>query len=375
MLKEYVEWRGDVPFSVDPLGEVDALVLAELSYVPFEGVLAREGEDSLPGSLTLREAAARFNRDAVDEKLRIYTFEQDAELLSLTGGSERFGDIIMSGYTAKLSPEKDQQFAAVTFTLPDGTRFIAFRGTDASIVGWKEDFNFSYMAETPAQRLAAEYLEANAGEDCEVFIGGHSKGGNLAVYSAAKCSDGVFARLKGIYSFDGPGFRTETSRSEGFRRILPLVKSFIPESSLVGQLLADDTGRVIVRSSGTGVMQHMAFTWEIMRNRFVRADELSGFGMFINRTVNEWLTDLCDEDRRMFTKALFDVLEASDVETFGELAKSKLKSSAALFKAYSSLKPEQQQAFKHALKELAKSSGHALKELAGEKKTAVLNKS
>lgn len=367
-IKEYIEWRGDVTFETDPFGEVDALVLAELSYVPFERVLENGGAgDGLPESLTLREAAARFDKDSVDEKLRIYTFDRDAELLALAGESARFGDIVVSGYTAKLSPERDQQFAAEVFTLPDGTRFIAFRGTDDTIAGWKEDFNISYMTETPAQKLAAEYLEKQGENAARVIVGGHSKGGNLAVYAAMKCSDEVRGRLVCVYSFDGPGLRSETVKTDEYKRTVPLITSIIPESSLVGQLLTGGADHIIVRSSGTGVLQHMAFTWEVMRNRFVRAEELSGFGMFVNKTVTAWLTDLGDEDRRMFTKALFDIIEASDAETFGELSKSKLKASKAALKAFSSLRPEQQAAMRHALKELARSGGHALKELTAEK--------
>ena len=368
-IKEYIEWRGDVPFELDPFGEVDALVLAELSYVPFENVLAKtEGGGELPYSLPLRETAARFDKDAVDEKLRIYSFERDAELLKLAGESVRFGDVVASGYRAELSPEKDQQFAAVTFTLPDETRFIAFRGTDDTIVGWKEDFKFSFMYETAAQRLAAEYLERQAEGSFPLMLGGHSKGGNLAVYSAVKCSNGVFARIRQIYSFDAPGFRDEIISTDAYRRVQPLVRSVIPESSLVGQLLTEDTEPDIVRSSATGVMQHEAFTWEVRRNRFVCAEELSRFGTFVNRTVRSWLADMDDENRRMFTKALFDVIEASEADTFGELGKKgKLKSSAALLKALSGLKPEQQAAMRHALWELAKSGKNALKEFAEEK--------
>ena len=302
---------------------------------------------------------------AVDENLRIYTFDRDVQLLMLAGRSERFGGVEISGYTTRLSQAKEQQFAAAVFTLPDGVRFIAFRGTDDSIVGWKEDFNFSYMTETPAQKLAAEYLEANAGSGA-VMAGGHSKGGNLAVYSAAKCSDEVRGRLSAVYSFDGPGFRDETANSEEFKRVMPLVTSIIPESSLIGQLLTEGAEHTIVRSSGTGVMQHNAFTWEVKRNRFVRAEELSGFGTFINRTVNGWLSELNDEDRRMFTKAIFDVIGASDADTFGEIgrSKSKLKASAALIKAVSALRPEQQKAVRRALKLLARNGTQALKELA-----------
>ena len=147
------------------------------------------------------------------------------------------------------------------------------------------------------------------------------------------------------------------------------MKSIIPESSLVGQLLTEGTEHIIIRSSGSGVMQHNAYTWQVKRSRFVRTEELSGFGAFINRTVNGWLSEMNDEDRRMFTKALFDVIGASEADTFGELSKSgnRLKASAALIKAVSALRPEQQKAVRRALKLLARNSTQALKELAEEK--------
>lgn len=350
---DYIDWRSDVTFAYDGFNDVDALILAELSYVPFEKVLTQETE------ISAAEAAKLFRPEEVDEKLKIYSFEQDTELLRAIGSSRRFKDIILSDYVSVVDADMDMQFAALCCKLPDGKKYISFRGTDATIAGWKEDFNFSYMHETPAQKLAAEYLCEHCGNS-GLYVGGHSKGGNLAVYSAFRCFDEIGGQICRVYNFDGPGFRDDVSSSPEYRRAVPLITSVIPESSLVGQLLTEGQEHFIVKSSIKGVMQHLAYTWEVRRDSFVCAEELSKLGVFINRTMSGWLGSMDDESRRMFVKAMFELLESSDSETFTDLSKSKLKSAAAVLKAMSDLKPEQQQALKFAFKQLAKSSIDAL---------------
>ena len=354
---DYLDWRGDITFEKDVFHSVDALILAQLSYLPCDQVVP----DSFSESVTIAEAAAAFDPEHVDEKQISFCYEQDQELLKKLSASERFRDIRLTGYVSRTSDTDDSQFSAITCLLPDGRSFISFRGTDGSIVGWKEDFNFSYMAETPGQRFAAEYVNAYGMiSESEMLLGGHSKGGNFAVYASVFCEKAYQSRISRIFDFDGPGFRDEIAAMPEYTAMIPKISSIIPQSSLVGQLLTSNTEHQIVTSKAYGVGQHLAYSWEIMRHDFVYADELSKFGTFINRTMNSWLKELDDETRRTLTDAIFDVIQASDQETFYEMQQHKLHSVRAILKAMRQLEPEQQAVLKQAIAKLAAQSKEAL---------------
>ena len=354
---DYLDWRGDISFEKDPFHPVDALILAQLSYLPFDGIVPKPFTESV----SLEEVSAEFDPEKVDEKQISFCFEQDQALLKKLGESERFKHIRLTGYISRTSDEEALQFSAVTCLLPDGRSFLSFRGTDGSIVGWKEDFNFSYMTETPGQHYAVEYINAYASQnDTELLLGGHSKGGNFAVYASVFCDNRYRSRIQQIYDFDGPGFRDEIADSEEYAAVIPKILSVIPQSSLVGQLLTSNTEHKIVTSKANGVAQHLAYAWEVLRHDFVYAEELSKFGMFINRTMTDWLNDMDDDARQKLTDAIFDIIQASDQETFYEIQQHKLRSARAIIKAMRALEPDQQAVLKQAIAKLAAISKEAL---------------
>lgn len=352
---DYLDWRGDLPFSASPFNAVDALILAELSYIPLDGIVPADRSKQI----TVAAAAAAFDPETADQKQISFCYEQDQTLLQKLAESVRFREIGLSGYVSHTDAAVDAQFSAITCILPDNVRLIAFRGTDGSIAGWKEDFNLSYMAETPGQRAAANYVNEAEGEGT-LWLCGHSKGGNFAVYAAVFCDAEKRAQISRIYDFDGPGFRDEIAASPEYAAVIPKIISIIPQSSLVGQLLTSNTDHRIVKSKAVGVAQHFAYAWEIMRNDFVYAEELSRTGLFINRTMTGWLRDLDDASRQALTEAVFDVIQSSESETFHEMQKHKLKSTAAILKAMRKLEPEQQQVLKQAIAQLAAQSKEAL---------------
>jgi hypothetical protein len=354
---DYLDWRGDITFDTDPFHPVDALILAQLSYLPCDGIVPKKYNESV----TIADVAAEFDPEHVDEKQISFCFLQDQELLSKLAESERFKNIRLTGYVSRTSDEDASQFSAVTCILPDGRSFLSFRGTDGSIVGWKEDFNFSFKTETPGQHYAVEYINAYASQSQnDLLLGGHSKGGNFAVYAAVFCRQKYLSRIQRIYDFDGPGFRDEIADSEEYAAVIPKILSVIPQSSLVGQLLTSNTEHKIVMSKAAGVAQHLAYSWEILRHDFVYAEELSKFGMFINRTMTEWLDDMDDDTRQTLTDAIFDIIQASDQETFYEMQQHKLRSARAIIKAMRALEPEQQAVLKQAIAKLAAISKEVL---------------
>lgn len=354
---DYIDWRGDISFREASFNDVDALILAQLSYLPFEGVLKKGFGDQV----RLHDATKRFDPAKIPDRLKMITFDDDCELARRLRASTRFADILLDGYINETEPDKDEQFAALTFILPDGRKFISYRGTDDTIAGWKEDMNFSFMVETPSQLRAVKYLNDNfVGETEGLMLGGHSKGGNLAVYAAIYCEDEFRELIQKVYDFDGPGFRREIADSQDYRRMIPSIVSFIPERSFVGHLLTANVEHCIVKSSASGILQHIAYSWEVSRSALVLTNELSRAGSVISKTMTSWVESLDDESRRMTVKAIFNVLEAPEAETFGELSRGRFKSYAAVIGAIRRLAPEQQKALRHSFRKLAASGRNAI---------------
>lgn len=353
---DYLDWRGDIPFAVSPFNPVDGLILSQFCYIPLKGVVP-----DFSGSITIEEAFGVYDAEKVDEKAKIMTFQQDNSLFEKMAKSERFRNIRLTGYADIIEPAEELQFSAVTFLPDDQYAFVSYSGTDGSVAGWKEDFSFSYMDQTAGQSMSIAYLQNYfSGNDRILFLGGHSKGGNLAIYAASFCDSSLRSRIERIYSYDAPGFREEITESAGYQELIPRINSFVPESSVVGMLLNSDTERKIVKSSVNGILQHMSYNWEVRRDEFVMTDELSRSGAFINKAVTSWIDGLSDDDRRTFTEAVFGVLEAPEKDTLREILKGKWAAYSSMFRAIRSMPQDQQTVLKEALKKLAKSGKDAI---------------
>jgi len=256
---------------------------------------------------------------AVDKNQFAFVHECRA-LLSAAAMTERFAGIRMHHPVAVIDQDRDMQFAAVTFDLPDGTHYVAFRGTDSSIVGWREDFNMAFESPIPAQTAAVKYLnEAAALTDGPLIVGGHSKGGNLAVYAAAHADPMLQSRIRMICSFDGPGLDDATVASEGYGNIARRIRSFVPQQSVVGLLLAYHPEYTVVKSDGISLLQHDVFTWQVLGSGFIVVTELDVSSQLVDQTVHAWLSTVSPEQRKVFVSTIFDILEATGANTVKEL--------------------------------------------------------
>jgi hypothetical protein len=275
--------------------------------------------------------------------------------------TRRYGGMKLTGYVNDIDTDFQSQFSAVTCLLGDGTAFVAFRGTDNTIVGWKEDFNMSFLHQTPGQIKAAEYLDQNFyGKNVTLRVGGHSKGGNFAVYASVFCRDAIKEHILQVYSNDGPGFLKETTELEAYRRMLPKIVSTIPESSIVGMLLENPLAHRVVKSSQIGVMQHDAMSWEVMANHFVLTDNVSQSSLMLDETLKHWIYGLEVEQRRQFVDALFDALDATGATTIDELPANKLQLINEITRSFSNLPTEQQQILRYVLMRFAFSGGETI---------------
>lgn len=248
--------------------------------------------------------------------------KKNKHLLFSLAASPMFRNIEINYHVSKIDSDEEKQFSATTFILSNEFAYLGFRGTDTTVVGWKEDFNMAFVCPIPSQLEGVDYVNTIAKLlPHKLYIGGHSKGGNIAVYSAMNCNNSIKPRIEKIYSHDGPGFREEVIKSEEFKSIKYKINKTIPYSSLVGILLENHEYYHVVKSSGVGgIMQHDPFWWEVGNEDFIYLDELSSKSKYINKTLNTWLSQISDEKRKQFIEALFEVLNSTKCETITDIA-------------------------------------------------------
>lgn len=315
---DYVLWRGDLPVAQVPLGEVDALILSYLSYMPMDGIVPGEdGGEPVP----LRDAAlAMLGLSERENSPLAYSVKDDRKLLAALAQSVRFGTMRLCAFVNRVDGEAEEQFSAVTFLPEAGPALIAYRGTDNTVVGWQEDFNMCFESEVPAQRDAAAYAEHMAQVlDGGIILGGHSKGGNLAAYAELFVSGETHRRIQAVYNFDGPGFNEEIVGSAAFAQRKRCVQTFVPQSSIVGVLMENDEVMTVVRSDGMGIFQHNPYTWQVMGGSFIALPERTDSSRFADETVRHWLASLSPEVRRRAIDGIFEVLGASDGRNVADL--------------------------------------------------------
>lgn len=329
---DYLKEYGEHSFMEEPMNDVDSLALCQLSYLKFDGMVPGVQENK--GSVTLEELAvhADYEKLFADER-----FEKDNRAL-FEGmlKSRRFRRLRLNCYINLIEKEWETQFSAITFLLEDGTLYIAFRGTDETIVGWKEDFNMAFLSPVPGQSYSVKYLNMVTGRLHRTFyVGGHSKGGNLAVYSAMKCLPKVQERIIKVYSMDGPGFRPEVLADCNYDSIADRVVKILPHSSLIGMLFEKDIHYRVVESRTFGLAQHNPFSWLVKDGKFVEVNGIYEGRQRMNNAINEWILSLDETQVRTFVDTLYEIVSASQAEDLIEFAadwKKSMNAVAAAFK-------------------------------------------
>lgn len=361
---DYIEWRGDLSVDVDPFNHVDALILTVLAYVPLDGIVSAEFSKR---GITVAEAARVFARkDVARAGIRD---PKDGDLIAALGSSARFGGMGLSGYVSRIDAAQEKQFSAVTVTVGDGTHFVAYRGTDLSLIGWKEDFNMSFMKTVPAQADAVDYLELAASRlGGRLRVGGHSKGGNLAVYAASFCDNRTRKRIRSVFNGDGPGFDASVPESPGYRAARDRVNSFIPRTSVIGMMLEHDDDAAVVESTQTGILQHDPYSWTVIGKDFARVDSTDGKSRFYDKTIRDWLAALSREDRERFVDALFSVLSATGAKTFSEMTVDWLSHARTIAKTLKSVDDPTKKILQETLASLVRCAKKNLDELKAERK-------
>ena len=368
---DYLRWRGDLTFAQDPFNEVDNLLLCVISYIDFASLpelTARNPASAVP----MPQVCAALGQKTEQKGLSTLDY---AYVMKQMAASRRFADVAMFAYESIHDEAREMQFGAVSFLLPDNSVFAAFMGTDRSMIGWKEDFNMSFLSAVPSQERAAGYA-AEIASSCPgraIRIGGHSKGGNLAVWAAAHLPEEPRSRLTAAYNNDGPGFSSELLSSEGYRHVAGRVHTLIPESSIVGVLMEHAQDYEIIDSSYYAVMQHEPLSWVVVGNRFIRQEKRTLVGKLSDDVLREWLASMTPKERETFIEAMFDVVTKGGTITSLEELPGGLAGGAAFLKSLVGADEEHRTAIMDGLRLLAGEVRESLKRSAEEGLTAAKN--
>lgn len=307
---DYLREYGDYSLEEKPFCDVDSLVISQLSYLKFDGIVPGP-EEGVPVGLQEIAAHASYDHLYADERYR----KDNTALFMGVLRSRRFGGMRLWNYVNLIEPERESQFSAVVCSIPEGPVYVVFRGTDENIVGWKEDLNLAFSEPVPGQKRSVLYLEQAARTFAgDFYVGGHSKGGNFAVYAAMCCGQEVRRRIAAIYDHDGPGFRPEVREQGAYGEIEGRIHKTVPRSSLVGMLLYSEGAYQVVESKTIGLAQHNPYTWLVRDGAFRIVEEIRPGRKFVDQALNEWILSLDQEQMHTFVDTLYRVVQASETD-------------------------------------------------------------
>lgn len=334
---DYLNWRGDLSFDQVGVCEVDGLIFSILSYVDYSEVVSSEihGIRRPPALLTITKRYLSAHRGGDVPELGLMLSKEIVKLLVKASKTKRFGLLRPICFVNKICDQTEMQFSAIAFSFENGDTFVAFRGTDDTLVGWKENFNMSFIYPVPAQKEAVAFLDYVASKtQGRIYLGGHSKGGNLAVYAGVKASLKTRERIERIYSNDAPGFDAAFIGGKDYKDMKERISTFLPQSSVVGMLLEHEEGYTVIKSRNSGLLQHNGFSWEVMGGKFIYLDSISENSKVLDKKMKSFLAGMTKEERENFVDSLFDALSTNTgAKTLTELSAEKLK----LFKVWGTL--------------------------------------
>ena len=355
-LNDYIKWRGDLSFDNSEFNEIDNLILARFSYLPFNRISIKDVE-------TIKSISTKF-KDFRDEE---FAYHGDKEMITEIGRSDRFNKLKVTDYVISNVKEKEQQFSAITIHINENEIYVSFIGTDASIVGWKEDFNLSFMSNIPAQKEALKYLKMICKKypGTSVRVGGHSKGGNLAVYSTVYAGKRIQDRIITTTNFDGPGFFKEIIESEEYQRVKNKLITYIPQGSIVGRMLEHEEEYFVVESEAKGMYQHDIYSWHVMRTELIKLDHFDEHSEFINHTLKEYLRNTTPEQRKLFVDNVYKLLDSTDAKTTHEFKNEWNKNISIVMKSFIELNDKDKKSLSYMIGEFGKAALDSFKTTKG----------
>ena len=316
----YVQQYEAQTFKAKSFTDIDVLVLTEIAYLPFDGIVP--STFNVTEAISIQKLGKEFEKikDKEHEKNPFMITNERIQLLEVVSKSQRFKDIKVFGFMNDINDELTKQFAAVCYQWKEDSRWIIFRGTDESLTGWKEDFMMTYSDLIPAQTDAIEYLRKQAATFSGTLnVSGHSKGGNLSLYASAMQEEDIQNRIQQIYCWDSPGVHRSILGTEGYQRVVSKAKRYIPQDSIVGLMLESQVPYHIIESQGSGISQHSALMWNIEEDHFIELTELTRNSQLTDQTFKQWTETVADEDLKLFFDTFFELFFEMGVETVNDV--------------------------------------------------------
>ena len=328
---DYLKWRGDISFDLDGPNEIDGLIFCELTYLPFEKFISSCEEEE-----TLKSLYKKFNSlPEKDKKIgAIFPEKEIIELFSLVASCQRYKGVKVRRFVNHVCKAAEKQFCAMSFVVNKEYVYVAFRGTDDTLVGWKEDFNMAFNNPIPSQKASAEYLdEVGYHTRRKMIVGGHSKGGNLAVYASLLSSDKTQEKIAYVQNFDGPGFRNDVFDEINRSQVAEKITNILPVGSVIGMIFHHVGKTVFIKSKGKGMYQHDGFNWEVMQKNFVPVDGPLKSSVEIHEIIETITSQMTKEERVELVEAIYTLVTVNEASTLTDITKGKLKFISGVLKA------------------------------------------
>jgi len=345
-INDYLEWRGDLPIcNKHKFNEIDGMILARFSYLNFSKI-----------QLHKKETIKSISTKMINLGKKDFRYNGDKEMITLLGESNRFSDMYVTDFIEHYDKAVEKQFSAITIHISPKEIYVSFIGTDETLIGWKEDFNMAFMETIPAQLEGLKYLQKIAKKypDTKIRIGGHSKGGNIAVFSAISTNQEIQKRIIKIYSYDGPGLDKSILDNVKNKNIFKKINSYIPQDSIIGRILEHKETPKVIQSTEKGLLQHDIFSWQVKRDEPVLLEKATNESELMNKTISSWLKETKIEQRKIFIDGMYDVLSSTEINTIDELTISLSKRLPIFIRTYRNMPEEDRRIISQALREFGK---------------------
>lgn len=353
-INDYLLWRGDIRIDdTFNFNEIDSMILARFSYLRFDKI-------KINGEETIKTISDKM-RDLKNDE---FLYDGDKELITYLGSSVRFRDMVVTDYIKNRDIEAEKQFGAITIHISEDELYVSYIGTDSTINGWKEDFNMAFMDNVPCQLSGKEYLEKIAGKYPykKIRIGGHSKGGNVAIYSAITASKNIQDKIIKVNNYDGPGFNKEIIKKYGNSNIINKIETFIPQDSIIGRILNHKEKSTVSFSIEKGLYQHDIYSWQVLRDEMIKEEKNTDMSEDVNKTITGWLEATTNEQRKIFVDSLFELFYSTEAVTFGDISKTLSASIPKILQQYKTISSDDKKTITNMLKIFAKSYMQVIKD-------------
>ena len=351
-IHDYLDWRGDLKFEEFGINEIDELILARVSYFPYDRIKMKPKEK-------FKDIAKKMESFTDND----FIWKGDKELLEKLGESERYSDVTITDYIKHNVEEEQKQFSAITLHVGNSLHYVSYCGTDYSLYAWKENFNLSFMDKIPAQIEAKKYFDEIAKQYKGKFIlGGHSKGGNLAIYAAVKASAKNRSRIIKALNYDGPGFRSDFLKSKEYKEMLPKLHEYIPQDSVVGMLLTQDEAFTVVLSTEKAILQHDIFSWVVNKDKLMKVPNTTKASKITNRALTNWIKNCSLEQRQIFIDSVYEMLYATEATSLKELSSTWVSKIGIVLKTYNNLSEKDKKIMSKTVKQIVTSYRKAIRD-------------